>query len=189
MARHGRRRHTVACVVFLLSLAAVAAICRLDVGLAFESLDVSYRGPTAGPRNVDSVLDDESLRYIPPTVVRAWEASDFLIALGIPSVDMNARRRRRDLQRSTLWTFPGVATRANNFSGAMLVLYVFGRHPSHNFTYSLALQQEAAEWHDVIALPMNEGRPSTNKTIGGGKWGNEAEIGLSRKVFRWFDMA
>ncbi|KEG07023.1 UDP-Gal or UDP-GlcNAc-dependent glycosyltransferase [Trypanosoma grayi] len=72
----------------------------------------------------------------------------------------------------------------------MLVLYVFGRHPSHNFTYSLALQQEAAEWNDVIALPMNEGRPSTNKTVGGGlKWGNEAEIGLSRKVFLWFDMA
>ncbi|KEG05162.1 UDP-Gal or UDP-GlcNAc-dependent glycosyltransferase, partial [Trypanosoma grayi] len=61
---------------------------------------------------------------------------------------------------------------------------------SHNFTYSLALQQEAAEWNDVIALPMNEGRPSTKKTVGGGlKWGNEAEIGLSRKVFRWFDMA
>ncbi|KEG07216.1 putative UDP-Gal or UDP-GlcNAc-dependent glycosyltransferase [Trypanosoma grayi] len=71
----------------------------------------------------------------------------------------------------------------------MLVLYVFGRHPSHNFTYSATLQQEAAEWHDVIALPMNEGRPSTNKTIGDLKWGNEAEIGLSRKVFLWFDMA
>ncbi|KEG10438.1 putative UDP-Gal or UDP-GlcNAc-dependent glycosyltransferase [Trypanosoma grayi] len=64
------------------------------------------------------------------------------------------------------------------------------RHPSHNFTYSASLRQEAAaEQNDVIALPMNEGRPSTNKTIGDLKWGNEAEIGLSRKVFRWFDMA
>ncbi|KEG06638.1 putative UDP-Gal or UDP-GlcNAc-dependent glycosyltransferase, partial [Trypanosoma grayi] len=102
----------------------------------------------------------------------------------------DVRRRRRTLQRSSCWRFPGVATRANNFSGAMLVLYVFGRHPSHNFTYSLALQREAEQWNDVIALPMNEGRPSTNKTIAGGlKWGNEAEIGLSRKVFLWFDMA
>ncbi|KEG09206.1 UDP-Gal or UDP-GlcNAc-dependent glycosyltransferase [Trypanosoma grayi] len=72
----------------------------------------------------------------------------------------------------------------------MLVLYVLARHPSHNFTYSAALLKEAAEWHDVIALPMNEGRSSTNKTIGGGGyWGMEAEIGLSRKVFLWFEFA
>ncbi|KEG06640.1 UDP-Gal or UDP-GlcNAc-dependent glycosyltransferase, partial [Trypanosoma grayi] len=141
-------------------------------------------------RRGHAAFDSESLQYVPRSVVRTWGERDFLIVLGIPSIEMDVRRRRRYLQRTSCWRFPGVATRANNFTGAMLVLYVFGRHPSHNFTYSAALRQEAEQWHDVIALPMNEGRPSTNKTIGGRlKWGNEAEIGLSRKVFRWFDTA
>ncbi|KEG07863.1 UDP-Gal or UDP-GlcNAc-dependent glycosyltransferase [Trypanosoma grayi] len=152
--------------------------------------DRTFKDTVTDSRSAHALFDSESLQYVPRSVVRTWGERDFLIALGIPSVDMNVRRRRRDLQRSTLWTFPGVATRANNFTGAMLVLYVLARHPSHNFTYSAALLKEAAEWHDVIALPMNEGRPSTKKTIGGGGyWGMEAEIGLSRKVFLWFELA
>ncbi|KAF8299919.1 hypothetical protein TcBrA4_0053180 [Trypanosoma cruzi] len=58
--------------------------------------------------------------------------------------DEEARRTRRNLQRSTCWRFPGVATRANDFTGAMLVLYVLGRHPSHGYDYSAALLEERA---------------------------------------------
>ncbi|EKF27719.1 UDP-Gal or UDP-GlcNAc-dependent glycosyltransferase, putative, partial [Trypanosoma cruzi marinkellei] len=37
---------------------------------------------------------------------------------------------------------------------------------------------------------MNEGRVTTNKTVGQyGFFGAEAEIGLSRKVYMWFDLA
>ncbi|PWU99265.1 putative UDP-Gal or UDP-GlcNAc-dependent glycosyltransferase [Trypanosoma cruzi] len=72
----------------------------------------------------------------------------------------------------------------------MLVLYVLGRHPSHGYDYSAALLEEAAQWQDVVALPMNEGRVTRNKAIGGGgTWGEEAEIGLSQKVYMWFDLA
>ncbi|KEG11340.1 UDP-Gal or UDP-GlcNAc-dependent glycosyltransferase, partial [Trypanosoma grayi] len=116
----------------------------------------------------------EGLRYISRSVLDTWDERDYLIVLGIPSVDMDARRGRRQLQRTTLWTFPGVATVSNNFTGTMLTLYVIGRHPSHDFNFSSSLLEEATEWQDVIALPMNEGRSSTKKTIGGGGyWGME----------------
>ncbi|KAF8283966.1 hypothetical protein TcBrA4_0060380 [Trypanosoma cruzi] len=80
-------------------------------------------------------------------------------------MDNEERRTQRNLQRTTCWRFPGVATRANDFTGAMLVLYVLGRHPSHGYDYSAALLEEAAQWNEVVALPMNEGRVTTNKTF------------------------
>ncbi|KEG05237.1 putative UDP-Gal or UDP-GlcNAc-dependent glycosyltransferase, partial [Trypanosoma grayi] len=79
------------------------------------------------PRSAHTLFDNESLQYVPRSVVRMWGERDFLIVLGIPSIEMDVRRRRRYLQRTSCWRFPGVATRANNFTGAMLVLYVFGR--------------------------------------------------------------
>ncbi|EKF28836.1 UDP-Gal or UDP-GlcNAc-dependent glycosyltransferase, putative, partial [Trypanosoma cruzi marinkellei] len=80
--------------------------------------------------------------------------------------------------------------RANDFTGAMLVLYVLGRHPSHGYDYSAALLEEAAQWHDVVALPMNEGRATRNKEIGFyGTWGDDADAGMSRKTYMWFDLA
>ncbi|PWU95798.1 putative UDP-Gal or UDP-GlcNAc-dependent glycosyltransferase [Trypanosoma cruzi] len=72
----------------------------------------------------------------------------------------------------------------------MLVLYVLGRHPSHGYDYSAALLEEASQWNDVVALPMNEGRVTTNKTVGQyGDWGTEVTVGLNRKVYMWFDLA
>ncbi|EKF28055.1 UDP-Gal or UDP-GlcNAc-dependent glycosyltransferase, putative, partial [Trypanosoma cruzi marinkellei] len=46
------------------------------------------------------------------------------------------------------------------------------------------------QWHDVVALPMNEGRVATkNAIVGGGSWGEDAEIGSTRKTYMWFDLA
>ncbi|PWU83067.1 putative UDP-Gal or UDP-GlcNAc-dependent glycosyltransferase [Trypanosoma cruzi] len=137
-----------------------------------------------------AAVDDAALAYIPRRVVDTWSRREYLVVLGIPSTDEEVRRTRRNLQRSTCWRFPGVATRANDFTGAMLVLYVLGRHPSHGYDYSAALLEEAAQWNDVVALPMNEGRVTTNKTAGvEGYSGIEASIGISRKVYMWFDLA
>ncbi|ORC86782.1 UDP-Gal or UDP-GlcNAc-dependent glycosyltransferase, partial [Trypanosoma theileri] len=114
----------------------------------------------------------------------------YLIVFGIPSIDIEARRRRRDLQRTTCWQFPGVARRANNFNGAMLVLYVLARHPSHGYNHSAALLEETDEYHDVVTLRTSDALPTTNKTVGTvGPWGTEAGISISRKVYLWFDLA
>ncbi|PWU91071.1 putative UDP-Gal or UDP-GlcNAc-dependent glycosyltransferase [Trypanosoma cruzi] len=134
--------------------------------------------------------DDAALAHIPRSVVDTWSRREYLVVLGILSPDVEERRTRRNLQRTTCWRFPGVATRANDFTGAMLVLYVLGRHPSHGYDYSAALLEEAAQWQDVVALPMNEGRVSPTKKAGvGGPIGTEAEIGMSQKVYMWFDLA
>ncbi|PBJ81440.1 UDP-Gal or UDP-GlcNAc-dependent glycosyltransferase [Trypanosoma cruzi cruzi] len=136
-----------------------------------------------------AAVDDAALAHIPRRVVDTWSRREYLIVLGILSTDEEVRRTRRNLQRSTCWRFPGVATRANDFTGAMLVLYVFGRHPSHGYDYSAALLEEAAQWNDVVALPMNEGRVTTNKTFGQyGSWGEEADVGMTRKTYMWFDL-
>ncbi|KAF8304588.1 hypothetical protein TcBrA4_0046030 [Trypanosoma cruzi] len=72
----------------------------------------------------------------------------------------------------------------------MLVLYVLGRHPSHGYDYSAAMLEEVAQWNDVVALPMKDGRSTTNKTIGSyGSWGAEADVGMTRKTYMWFDLA
>ncbi|RNC36250.1 UDP-Gal or UDP-GlcNAc-dependent glycosyltransferase, partial [Trypanosoma cruzi] len=137
-----------------------------------------------------SAVDDAALAYIPRRVVDTWSRREYLVVLGIPSTDDEARRTRRNLQRSTCWRFPGVATRANDFTGAMLVLYVLGRHPSHGYDYSAALLEEASQWNDVVALPMNEGRVSPEKKVGvEGYSGIEAAIGMTRKTYMWFDLA
>ncbi|PWV12620.1 putative UDP-Gal or UDP-GlcNAc-dependent glycosyltransferase [Trypanosoma cruzi] len=158
------------------------------------SFDIAADDGAPGPNNLHhpraATVDDAALAYIPRRVVDTWSRREYLIVLGIPSTDDEERRTRRNLQRSTCWRFPGVATRANDFTGAMLVLYVLGRHPSHGYDYSAALLEEASQWNDVVALPMNEGRVTTNKTVGNyGDWGDEVDVGMTRKVYMWFDLA
>ncbi|KAG8349088.1 putative UDP-Gal or UDP-GlcNAc-dependent glycosyltransferase [Trypanosoma vivax] len=134
--------------------------------------------------------DKKALQYIPPETLQTWRGRDFLVALGIPSPDNDERRERRFLQRDSCWTYKGVATARNKFTGDMIVLYVLAQHPQHDYKYSKELEAEAREWQDVIALPIHEGRVSTNKKVGEvAHWGIDAEIGMSRKVFLWFDMA
>ncbi|EKF26385.1 UDP-Gal or UDP-GlcNAc-dependent glycosyltransferase, putative, partial [Trypanosoma cruzi marinkellei] len=162
--------------------------------LLYLSFDIAVDDGAPGPSNPRhsraAAVDDAALAYIPRRVVDTWSRREYLIVLGIPSTDDEARRKQRNLQRSTCWRFPGVVTRANNFTGAMLVLYVLGRHPSHGYDYSAALLEEAAQWNDVVALPMNEGRVTTNKTVGDyGDWGDEADVGMTRKTYMWFDLA
>ncbi|RNC35601.1 putative UDP-Gal or UDP-GlcNAc-dependent glycosyltransferase [Trypanosoma cruzi] len=158
------------------------------------SFDIAADDCAPGPNNPRhpraAAVDDAALAYIPRRVVDTWSRREYLIVLGILSVDDEARRTQRNLQRTTCWRFPGVATRANDFTGAMLVLYVLGRHPSHGYEYSAALLEEASQWNDVVALSMNDGRVTTNKTVGHyGSWGDEVTVGLNRKVYMWFDLA
>ncbi|KAF8282804.1 putative UDP-Gal or UDP-GlcNAc-dependent glycosyltransferase [Trypanosoma cruzi] len=162
--------------------------------LLYLRFDTAADDGAPGPNNPHhsqaDAADDAALAYIPRSVVDTWSRREYLVVLGIPSTDVEERRKRRNLQRTTCWRFPGVATRANDFTGAMLVLYVLGRHPSHGYDYSAAMLEEAAQWNDVVALPMNEGRLTTNKTVGSyGSWGAEADVGMTRKTYMWFDLA
>ncbi|PWU84096.1 putative UDP-Gal or UDP-GlcNAc-dependent glycosyltransferase [Trypanosoma cruzi] len=64
------------------------------------------------PRHTHATAaDDAALAYIPRSVVDTWSRREYLIVLGVPSIDEEARRTQRNLQPSTCWRFPGVATR------------------------------------------------------------------------------
>ncbi|KAF8284329.1 putative UDP-Gal or UDP-GlcNAc-dependent glycosyltransferase [Trypanosoma cruzi] len=181
--RQKLKRVTVLLILFI--AATTVLFFRLDT-----TADDDASGPNNPRHSRAAAADDAALAYISRSVVDTWSRREYLVVLGIPSTDDEARRTRRNLQRTSCWRFPGVATRANDFTGAMLVLYVLGRHPSHGYEYSAALLEEAKQWQDVVALPMNEGRVTTKKKIcGGGSWGDEAEIGMTRKVYMWFDLA
>ncbi|ORC79979.1 UDP-Gal or UDP-GlcNAc-dependent glycosyltransferase, partial [Trypanosoma theileri] len=52
------------------------------------------------------------------------------------------------------------------------------------------LLKEADEYHDIITLPMNEGRPNTTKLeYSSSGWGLDAQMGMNRKTFLWFELA
>ncbi|KAH9601073.1 hypothetical protein LSM04_009336 [Trypanosoma melophagium] len=177
-------------IIHFFSLFIMVQVFLLDYVVVFSSYSEAghHSHRSLPPFTLNNV--PEELRYIPHTTLQTWSERDYLIVFGIPSVDIASRRSRRSLQRSTCWQFPGVARRANNFTGDMLVLYVLARHPSHGYRYSAALLKEVEAYHDVITLPMNEGRSTTKKSISGkGYWGTEAEIGMSRKTYLWFQLA
>ncbi|KAH9601057.1 hypothetical protein LSM04_008663 [Trypanosoma melophagium] len=185
-----KRKSIFYAIIHFFSLFIMVQVFLLDYEVVFSSYSEAghHSHRSLPPFTLNNV--PEELRYIPHTTLQTWSERDYLIVFGIPSVDIASRWSRRSLQRSTCWQFPGVARRANNFTGDMLVLYVLARHPSHGYNYSAVLLEEAAHWHDVVTLLMNEGRPTTRKKIGAdGFWGTEAEIGMSRKTYLWFELA
>ncbi|CCD17233.1 unnamed protein product [Trypanosoma congolense IL3000] len=133
---------------------------------------------------------DTYLRFIPPDVVSTWKAREFLVVMGIPSVDIDARQRRRDLQRETCWQYNGVARQRNNFTGELLPLYLLAPHQSNGYEISESLWKEATKSHDVVILPTSDVRPSTRRRIGeGGSWGFQSEVVMSRKTYLWLQFA
>ncbi|RNF11027.1 UDP-Gal or UDP-GlcNAc-dependent glycosyltransferase, partial [Trypanosoma rangeli] len=148
MARLEKRFASVVGICFLMLLFALFEVQPLDIGPGLDSKGAPHISPSQPSGGVSCTSDDEALRHVPRSVVETWKERKFLIVLGIPSVDIEARRRRRNLQRSTCWRFPDVATRANEFRGAMLVLYLLARHSSNGYNYSAALQAEAEWWND-----------------------------------------
>ncbi|ORC84482.1 putative UDP-Gal or UDP-GlcNAc-dependent glycosyltransferase, partial [Trypanosoma theileri] len=81
----------------------------LDADMVVQSSESHSNIPLAKntrSRNTDSpdaTMMNESLRYIPHSTIETWRERDYLIVFGIPSVDIDSRRRRRDLQRTTCW--------------------------------------------------------------------------------------
>ncbi|RNF20832.1 UDP-Gal or UDP-GlcNAc-dependent glycosyltransferase [Trypanosoma conorhini] len=185
MSRVAPRRRAKATLVPLL-LGLVGALVVLAV-LAPVSMDAV---PADAPRRPPAGSARAVLRRVPDGIWQTWRGRRFLVVLGVPSVDSPPHRRRRDLQRASWLRYAGVATRANNFTGEMLVLFVLGRHFAQGYVYSPAVREEATRSQDVLTLAMNDGRPTTQKRIGGsGHWGLAAEVGTSRKSMTWYTIA
>ncbi|ORC86521.1 uncharacterized protein TM35_000271110, partial [Trypanosoma theileri] len=77
--------------VLLVSVAAVYFF-PLRIGLDHQGGTVDL-GQVSFER-VDDYMMAETLRYIPRSVVDTWAQREYLVVFGIPSVDIEARRRR-----------------------------------------------------------------------------------------------
>ncbi|ORC86787.1 UDP-Gal or UDP-GlcNAc-dependent glycosyltransferase, partial [Trypanosoma theileri] len=124
MARKAPRRTVIygTLLLFLLVVVFIGHYYYLDVDMVFQSseshsnIPFSKNTSSMNTDSPDATMMNESLRYIPHSTLQTWRERDYLIVFGIPSIDIDSRRRRRDLQRTTCWQFPGVARRANNFT-------------------------------------------------------------------------
>ncbi|AAZ12095.1 UDP-Gal or UDP-GlcNAc-dependent glycosyltransferase, putative [Trypanosoma equiperdum] len=183
---HKYKRLLPLCLLTLLWFLSLSRFRRVEVPKQRENIQHSFE-PTLTTLNEE---DLQSVQFIPQATVDVLRRRDFFVAVGFLSPDNNERRRRRYLLRLTSFQYPGVATKSNNFSGELMIAFILARHPDHNYTFSAKLKEEAWHWNDIISLPMDEGKVSTNKTTGDGThWGPATEIGMSRKVFHWYDFA
>lgn len=104
------------------------------------------------------------------------------LVIGIPSVDRAVSLERRNRQRETWFKYSSIGK-------TILPRFLLGLHPTHNYQMSAALKDETHHTDDIIVFDLKEGRPN-NKTVGGGGyWGLEAEVGMSRKAYFWYAFA
>ncbi|CBH13797.1 UDP-Gal or UDP-GlcNAc-dependent glycosyltransferase, putative [Trypanosoma brucei gambiense DAL972] len=134
--------------------------------------------------------NDYYLTLTPPSAVSIWKEREFLVIVGIPSVDRDEWQKRRNLQRRTCWQYAGVATLENNFTGELLPLYLLAPHQLNGYEISESLRDEASRTNDVVMLPTNDVCSFSRRKIGeGGSWGVESELVMSRKTFLWLQFA
>eukprot|EP00759_Apiculatamorpha_spiralis_P016841 PhF_6_TR2311/c0_g1_i1/m.4071 len=122
---------------------------------------------------------------IPPFLANEGmeQSKHWLCVMGIPSVDTEVGAKRRSLQRASWHKYSPVGK-------SLLVKYIVGLHPSNNYNLSQRLYEEHNTYRDIIVLRMKEGKPTTGKKDGGGGyWGLESEVGMSRKAYGWYQYA
>lgn len=115
---------------------------------------------------------------------RSTKQRHWTLVIGIPSVDRPASLERRQRQRETWFKYSSVHS-------SILPRYLLGLHPSHEYKMSNALKEEigasGGKSSDIIVFDLKEGKPATGKTVGGGGyWGLESEVGMSRKAYFWY---
>nr|CAJ17162.1 hypothetical protein Tb11.1830 [Trypanosoma brucei brucei TREU927] len=130
------------------------------------------------------IVEDKYMKFISQDVRRIWKTEDYLVVVGIPSIDNDKRFRRRNLQRDTCWSYPEVARKVNNFTGKFLVIYALSPHTNNNCELREVLGEEGYLYQDVIILPVCDVNPTTDKEVGdAGNWGWEAELTRSRNTY------
>ncbi len=126
----------------------------------------------------------------------AARTQHWTLVIGIPTVDHDRGKVRRNLQRETWFKYDAIARFGDDDHAQqqqrprVLTRFLLGLHPDNNFEISDSAKTEARDRGDVIVLNMREGKPATAKTPGGaGYWGLESEVGMSRKAYLWYVLA
>lgn len=86
----------------------------------------------------------------------SFHSGAFEMVIGIASVDSAHFADRRAAQRDSWFTYPAVATKANQFRGRIYAQYFIGRAYENGYAFSSGLVEEAEEYSDVLALEIKE---------------------------------
>jgi hypothetical protein len=121
--------------------------------------------------------------------------NQFLVAIGIMSMDSDFGASRRRLIRSSWMTYKDVwaplAKRKDTSSPpSMLVKFVVGRHHKNGYTFTKQLEEEANNveaFYDIVAVSLLERQSSSGKhnSTKYGIWGLESMLSTELKSFIW----
>jgi len=186
MTLFSRRCHRYLCVVCVcliitvISLSASGASYDVEVRRAVEDKTEVPKSATVSPVP-PTETNHLSIPAISPYVASHAEgAAPWLVVIGIPTVDTDVGARRRHLQRGS-WR------KYSNVGKTVLVKYLLGLHPAHEYQVSAGVKDEWKVHKDIIVFDLKEGKPTTGKKSGGsGYWGLESEVGMSRKAYAWW---
>eukprot|EP00754_Rhynchopus_humris_P008330 Rhum_TRINITY_DN13721_c2_g1::Rhum_TRINITY_DN13721_c2_g1_i1::g.63187::m.63187 len=120
-----------------------------------------------------------------PRQRKVEETTDWLLVIGIPSIDTDKGARRRRYQRDSWRKYPNVyqprsGDGSSSGGATVLVKYLLAAHPSRDYAASAGLVAEAKEEKDVLYFDMKEGVWGEKKK----SWA--VEVGMSRKAYAWY---
>lgn len=134
------------------------------------------------------------LLHIDPTLpFPAHEKEEFLVAVGVMTMDSAYGAKRRKLIRNTWMTYSSVWSPTRQ-SGNVLVKFVLGRLETNEFQFTPTLQAEARNTSylsDIVALSLHERKSSMGKSDSTkyGLWGLDSMLSTAFKALVWRRLA
>ena len=110
----------------------------------------------------------------------------WVITLGIPSIDTVKGQILRTLQRQSCFAYETVWGYKKNNDAKMVVKYLLAYHPENNYTISERLITEAKSTKDIVFFDLREGRPAAPGEQLFERKALPVLVGMSRKIYAWF---
>ncbi|PWU93018.1 putative UDP-Gal or UDP-GlcNAc-dependent glycosyltransferase [Trypanosoma cruzi] len=139
-----------------------------------------HRDPTTSATRKPPAVDDAALAYIPRRVWIRGAGGSILLCWASPP--RTTRRGEHDANCSGRRAGGSPEWRRGRTTSPVRCLCCTSLGDTRR-TATTTLPRcwrRRRQWNDVVALPMNEGRVTTNKTVGQyGSWGDEADVGMT----------
>eukprot|EP01060_Flectonema_neradi_P013832 TRINITY_DN2056_c1_g2_i1.p1 TRINITY_DN2056_c1_g2~~TRINITY_DN2056_c1_g2_i1.p1 ORF type:complete len:745 (+),score=156.84 TRINITY_DN2056_c1_g2_i1:58-2235(+) len=114
-------------------------------------------------------------------VDRQW-----IIAIGIPSIDTKGGQIMRYVQRSTCFAYDSVWNYKKRDDSRVVVKYLLGYHPENNHTISQRVKNEGQITKDIVFFNVKEGPPAVEGEELLQRKPIAMLVGMSRKTYAWF---
>eukprot|EP01060_Flectonema_neradi_P002648 TRINITY_DN11683_c0_g1_i1.p1 TRINITY_DN11683_c0_g1~~TRINITY_DN11683_c0_g1_i1.p1 ORF type:complete len:752 (+),score=85.65 TRINITY_DN11683_c0_g1_i1:46-2301(+) len=110
----------------------------------------------------------------------------WIIALGIPSIDTAKGQILRELQRKSCFSYDTVWNYKRRDDAQVIVKYLLAYHPENNYTITQRLIDEAQITQDIVFFNLREGKPAESGEQLFERKPLAILVGMSRKIYAWF---